>query len=97
MKSETEIRSKLHYYQGVLAGYRADRDADTPEALLAIENILPGEGMGILRSAAQLEAMISKFPPYDQQRVRHLWEDHGRHMLQFCEDRIAFLKWILDE
>ncbi len=97
MKTETEIRAKLRYYQEMLAGFTAARNIEVPETFLTVEQISPGQGLAALHLTAEMGEAIGVLPPEDQQWFRFTCDYYTRHMQGFLEDRISVLKWTLDE
>jgi len=70
MRSETEIRQKLDYYEGILAGVEAGRVVDNPAVFLLVSQHFPREAMEMLLSSYQTNELIQKLPPEDQPWVR---------------------------
>jgi hypothetical protein len=97
MKSEAEIRAKLNYYEGMLAGFMAGCNVDRPDVFLAVEQTSPGEALATLSLTNKLAGMIRELPPEDQKGLSEALGDYVRQLQRFLEDRITILKWVLDE
>ena len=97
MKSESDIKDKLARYEGMLTGLRAAKGIDRPGVFLAVERVLPGQGVAGLRSTVELDKALKGFPPEDQQGIQQAFADYVQHMPDFLEGRICILKWVLDE
>ncbi len=97
MKSEAEIRAKLTYYQCLLAGFRAGANIDRASIFLALEQLFPKEALSSLRLRTDVEETIAELPLEDQGWVKEAFANHIRDLQGFLEDRVAILKWVLDQ
>jgi len=97
VKSEAEIKAKLLYYQGILAGFEAAHNIDKVSVFLALERLFPGEGQATLTLSTKMEEAIGKLPPEDQSGIKETFGGYPRDVQLFLENRIAILKWVLGE
>lgn len=97
MKSEAEIGAKLIYYQCQLTIFRAGANIERAGTFLAPEQLFPKEALSSLRLSTDVEATIAELPREDRGWVREALANHSRDLQAFPEDRIAILKWVLDQ
>jgi len=97
MRSETEIRQKLDYYEGILAGVEAGRVVDNPAVFLLVSQHFPREAMEMLLSSYQTNELIQKLPPEDQPWVRQWFNSLAGFARQVLETRISILRWVLEK
>ena len=97
MKSDAEIRAKLDYYKGILAGFTAGSNVDSPDVFLAVEQAFPGRALAALSLTNELAEMVKHLPSEDQKGISEAFADYARQFQRFLESRITILKWVLDE
>jgi len=97
MKSETEIRQKLEYYEGMLAGMEAGKELGNPDIFLAFSSRFPGEVMELLGSTSRAEMLIQRMPPDDRPWVRQWFGSLVTFARQVLETRIGLLRWVLEK
>ena len=97
MKSEAEIRQKLHYYEGILAGMEAGGMIDHPDIFLRLSQRFPKETMDMLNTAARTDELVGDFPVEDQPWVRQWFGSLAAFARQVLEARINILRWSLEQ
>ncbi len=101
MKSETEIRDRLTYYQKMLSSIRIAQVIDSPEVFIAVSERFPNEAIALLRSSQQGDDIIkeatAKLPREDQELFRRSFEASWDHLQRLVENKIRTLKWVLEE
>ncbi len=81
MKSETEIRDRLTYYQKMLSSIRIAQVIDNPEVFIAVSERFPNEAIALLRSS-QGDDII---------------KEATANLQRLVENKICTLKWVLEE
>jgi len=97
MKSETEIREKLTYYEGIMAGLEAGRMIDNPGIFLQMSQHFPKEAMEMLDTANRMDELIRGLPVEDQPWIRQWLGSLATFARQVLETRINLLRWILEK
>ena len=97
MKSEQEIRQKLDYYEGILAGMEAGRMIDNPGIFLRVSQHFPKEAMDMLNTATRMDEVVRHLPTEDQPWVRQWLGSLAAFARQVLETRINLLRWILEK
>jgi len=91
-----EIREKLDYYEGLLAGIEAGKVMDDPRVFLGLSQYFPIEMPGILRASIGMDAGVDNLPPEDQPWVRQWFGSLTLFARQVLETRISLLRWVLE-
>jgi len=97
MKSEAEIRQKLNYYEGILAGVETGRMIDNPDIFLRVSQHFPKEAMDMLNTSTRIDVLIRDLPIEDQPWVRQWFGSLAAFARQVLETRINILRWILEK
>lgn len=96
MKSETEIREKLNYYEAILAGMESGRMLDKPEILRRLSRYLPREVMEMMNNSSLTEVLVGTLPPEDQPWVRQWVNSLAGFAQEAVISRISILRWALE-
>ena len=96
MKSETEIKGKLDYYEAVLAGMESGRMIDNPDIFLRLSQHFPREAMEMLNDLASTEAQVNGMPSEDQPWVREWFGSLTGFAREALRSRISVLGWVLE-
>jgi len=91
-----EIREKLDYYEGLLAGIEAGKVMDDPRVFLGLSQYSPIEMPGIIRVSFGMDAGVDNLPPEDQPWVRQWFGSLTLFARQVLETRISLLRWVLE-
>ena len=96
MKSETEIREKLEYYEGMLAGLEAGRTIDLAGAFLNVSEHFPKEALEVLHISAKVDELVGILPLEDQPWVRQWFNSLAGFAREALSSRISILRWALE-
>ena len=96
MKGEEEIRQKLTYYEGILAGVKAAQSIDSPEVFLTLSHYFPNEALGLISASAQKDKILHETPTEDQEVFARMLDMPSSYIQQVITDRISLLKWVLE-
>jgi len=96
VKSETEIREKLEYYEVMLAGIEAGRAIDIAGIFLNVSEHFPKEALEVLHISAKVDELLSILPTEDQPWVRQWFSSLGGFAREVLTSRISILRWTLE-
>jgi len=96
MKSETEIREKLEFYEAILAGMESWKMIDNQDILRRARRYFPREIMEKLNNLAQTEGMVGMVPAEDQAWFTQWYNSLGGFAREVLTSRIGILKWALE-
>ena len=96
MRSETEIREKLKYYEGMLAGIEAGREIDIAGMFLNVSEYFPKEAQEMLHISAKVDELLSNLPAEDQPWVRQWFSSLAGFAREALSSRISILRWTLE-
>lgn len=95
MRTETEVREKLDYYQAMLAGIEVGRSIDNPNVFLALSEHFPKEAVEMLQASVKIDELVSKLPVEDQQWIWLWFSSLVIFARQVLGNRITILNWVL--
>lgn len=96
MKSETEIREKLEYYEAILAGMESWKMIDNQDILRRARRYFPREIIGMLNHLTHTEGMVGLLPAEDQAWVTQWHNSLGGFAREVLTSRIGILRWALE-
>ena len=96
MRSETEIREKLKYYEGMLAGIEAGRAIDIAGIFLNVSEYFPKEAQEVLHISAKVDELLSNLAAEDQPWVSQWFDSLAGFAREVLVSRISILRWALE-
>ena len=96
MRSETEIREKLSYYEAILAGMESGRTIDNPETFLQVSRHFPREAMEMLANLVKAEMLVGNLAAEDQPWVSQWFDSLAGFAREVLVSRISILRWALE-
>ena len=96
MKSETEIREKLKYYEAMLKALESWKMIDNQEILRRVSRYFPSEVMEMLNNLTHTEGVVELLPAEDQAWVTQWHNSLGGFAREVLTSRIGILKWALE-
>jgi len=96
VKSETEIREKLEYYEVMLAGIEAGRAIDIAGIFLNVSEHFPKEALEVLHISAKVDELVGILPLEDQPWVRQWFNSLAGFAREALSSRISILRWALE-
>ena len=97
MRNEAEIKQKVEYYEGILAGMEVGKEIDNPNIFLLVSQHLPREAMQMLHTSTEVDVMVRNMPVEDQPWVRQWFGSLSGFARQVLETRVNILKWVLEQ
>ncbi len=97
MKSENEIRQKLEYYQGILEVIEAKRTGTRSGGYFKGTKPFPEDALHLLTAGANVDEVITDFPPAEQEFIRQWFGSLSASALQLVTALAGILGWVLDE
>ncbi len=95
MKSESEIKDKLRYYEGMLTGVEVGKKIDKADVFLEFSKYFPDAAMHMLKTSADLEKVVQNSPSEDQRWMGEWFSNLGSYARHISEARAEILRWVL--
>ena len=96
MKSETESREKLKYYEAMLKAVESWKMIDNQEILRRVSRYFPSEVMEILNNLTHTEGVVELLPAEDQAWVTQWHNSLDGFAREVLTSRISILRWALE-
>jgi hypothetical protein len=96
VKSETEIREKLKYYEAMLKALESWKMIDNQEILRRVSRYFPSEVMEILNNLTHTEGVVELLPAEDQAWVTQWHNSLDGFAREVLTSRISILRWALE-
>lgn len=97
MKTEKEIRQKLEYYRGILEVIEAKRTRSRSGGFGRGTRPFPEDALHLLTAGANVDEVITDFPPAEQEFIRQWFGSLSASALQLITALAGILGWVLDE